>query len=116
MVLLAVAVGCSSPTAVEIGGVLADARHGNITITNRTVQPVYTIVIGRNAAAVADYMLCVNPQTCDGIAPSDFRTIPYSKLTGIQETEAIVHWYHLVPNAQGGFKPDSIRTGIVPLR
>lgn len=116
MLVLAVALACSSPTAVEMGGVIADARNGNITITNRRLEPVYTIVMGRNAAAVADYVLCVNPQACESIAPNGSRSIPYPNLTGYQETEAIVHWYHLVPDPQGGFKPDSVRTGIVPLR
>lgn len=116
LVLLASALGCSSSTGVEIGGVIASAESGEISITNRTVRPVYTFVIGRNMAAAALWAPCTDPATCDGLEPGATRRVPYPNFPGYEETEALVNWWHLVPNPVGGFKPDSIRVGIVRLR
>lgn len=116
MVLLASSLACSDATGVEIGGVIANAESGQIAITNGTSRPVYTFVIGRQFAALALWAPCTNPSTCEAIAPGATRRVPNPSFPGIVETEAIVNWWHLVPDPAGGFKPDSIRSGVVQLR
>ena len=117
LLLLAGALSCSSSTAVDIGGVVARVRPGEIEIANLTERPVYKFVIGRDLSALADWIPCVNPQLCDAIQPREAARVPYPA-PGIdaREREALVYWWHLAPNATGGFRPDSMRVGIVPLR
>ena len=118
VLLLAGALGCSSSTEVAIGGVVANAEPGQIAITNRTGALVYTFVLGRNASALVDWIPCSDPATCAGLEVGGTRRVPNPSSLGTSppETEALVYWWHLVPAPGGGFKPDSIRVGVVRLR
>lgn len=116
VVVLALSAACSSATGpVSIGGVIADAKLGAIFIQNRTSQPVYTFVVGRNASALVDWIACSDPAKCAAIHPGQTRTEPYPQgVVAQNETEALVYWWHIVPNG-AVFKPDSIRVGVVRL-
>ena len=116
LLLLTCALSCSFSTAVDIGGVVARVRPGELEIANLTSRPAYTFVIGREASALVDWIPCTNPQTCDGIEPRESTRVPYpGPHIEPGEKEALVYWWHLVPAAGNGFAPDSIRVGIVDL-
>src|SRR5687767_13666321 len=110
-------VACGDGTEpTQIGGVEAVARLGQIEITNRTTSPVFTFVIGRESAALVDWIACVNAAVCPPLAPNDIKRVPYPKKTdGRPEREALVYWWHAVLGSNGQQRPDSIRVGIVPL-
>lgn len=115
--LLSGAAGCSALTAptpaVAVG---ADALAKRIVITNRSRRPVFTFVVGRRAAALILWAPCVGAPGCGHVEPGGTRTEPYpGQEQGEAEQEAIVHWWHAVPDGHGGLRPDSIRSLIVPL-
>lgn len=116
--LVALALACTATTGpIQIGGVEALARRGKIQITNRTERPVFTFVVGRETSALIDWMPCVDSVRCPPLEVGATRTVPYPvKIGGAPEKEALIYWWHAVPAAGGGFRPDSIRYGIVPLQ
>jgi len=119
-VVMALLVGlatCTSSTApTRIGSLTAAARNQQIELVNRTPLPVFTMVLGRSAAALIDWMPCVDPVQCPPIAPGARRNVPYPEgLYGVVEHEALVYWWHATPGSNGVMRPDSIRVEIVQL-
>jgi hypothetical protein len=109
--------GCGTAT-FSLGGPLAiRAGAGDLQLENRTSAPVYTFVIERETAAVANWAPCTNPATCEAIAPGQQRRIAYDDIPGYEpgDDEAIVYWWHLIPAPGGGFATDSMRSEVVPL-
>lgn len=111
-VLAALLIACSGPTEpVDIGGVTAALRSGRIEITNRTTKPVFTFVIGGNAAMLALWAACADPAVCQPLEPGGRRIEDWpSPLSGKPETTALIHWWHSVATPDG-YRPDSIRVG-----
>ena len=104
------AVACASPAApVEIDGVEAAVRDGEIEITNWTSEPVFTFVIGRELAARALWGPCADATKCPPIPPGGQRRVAFPA----GEDEALVNWWHAVAARDGALRPDSIRVGIV---
>lgn len=107
---------CTSTGPGSVGDVTAIARRGEIEITNATNLPVFTFVIGRNAAAVSSWMACADQALCPPLPPGGRRTEPYpAPVGGVPEREALVYWWHSARDSNGGLVPDSIRYRIVVL-
>ncbi|MES2521202.1 MAG: hypothetical protein V4617_00795 [Gemmatimonadota bacterium] len=111
---LAVFAACSNTTEPAGGnGVTAVYRNERIAVTNRRDAPVYTFVIGRNAAAVTDWIPCVQDAVCPPIQPGTTREInPIISLQG--ESEVLVYWWQRTFGPEGGQR-DSIRNFVVKL-
>ncbi len=117
LLLTAGLAACESSTFVLDGPLAVRARDGALEVRNETDAPVYLMVIERESSAVVDWIPCRDPQTCDGLAPGEERTIRHDEIVGYEpgEREAVVHWWHLEPRQGGGFAPDSVRSEIVRL-
>ncbi|HYW32502.1 MAG TPA: hypothetical protein VE869_13420 [Gemmatimonas sp.] len=111
---LASSAACSSTTAPAGGdGVTAVYVNERVAVTNRRDAPVFTFVIGRNAAAVTDWIPCVQDALCPPIHPGTSQRInPLISLGG--ETEVLVYWWQRTFGPEGG-QADSIRNFVVKL-
>lgn len=117
--LLAAALfACGGPTEFEIDGPMyVRASAESVTLHNRTSQPVYVFLVERESAALIDWAPCPNPDTCDGLAPGERRTIRYEQIAGYErgEKEALFYWWHLMRQPGGSWGPDEIRYEIIRL-
>jgi len=104
----------SAPARLD--GLSAFARDQRIWLVNQTSSPVFTIVLGRNAAAYTDWAACVDRSECPPISPRAQRDVPYPLAShGVPEHEALVYWWHATLGSDGVMKPGSIRVAIVQL-
>lgn len=111
-VLGALALSCSDPAGVEIGGVVALSRAGRVELTNATALPVFAFVIGRELSTRALFSPCVDATQCPPIQPGARRSVPNPQ----GEREATVYWWHAVQGEDGKLQPDSIRVGVIRLK
>ena len=116
--VLSLTVACSSPTAQVGDGLVVRAAPLALKLTNQTPTPVYIFAIEQEAAARANWATCITPPTCTAIQAGQTITLPYTRISGyaVAGQEAIVYWWHLVPDGQTAFRPDSIRTVGVALK
>jgi len=112
-----VAITCSNPTALTEGQLAVQAIPPSLRLTNETPLPAYTFVIERGAAAFTDWAPCRDPKSCLGIEPGATAIQSYSQIVGYTAaaSQAIVYWWHLVPQSGGGFQPDTIRAVVTAL-
>lgn len=117
--LLAVAaatLACADITGVESDGVRATARADGVVVQNRRAETIYYFAIDRMTAALTLWGACEDPLTCRAIAARSERLVPASEIMGWPESgEVILYWWELEPKAGGGFRPDEIRSLVVPL-
>jgi hypothetical protein len=74
------------------------------------------MVIGRNAQARTDWILCIDATRCDAIQPGSSRAKPYETLIlDPGEKEVVVSWWHAVPDGSGGVRAGDFGSVIVPL-
>lgn len=100
---------------VEAVPLLARGGAPRVAVTNRSSQPIFTVVLGRNASALMLWAACVDAAECAPIAPGATRLETPAMIAGMAETEAVVHWWHAVRGADGVVRPDSVRSVIVRL-
>ena len=124
MFLLGATGGCGTATTPPTGPaggetIYAVAREQRISITNVTRQPIFTFVVGRNAAELINWAPCVAAPSCPPLAPGKTRHAPYPArylADGRErEREALVYWWHAIRGRDGVVRPDSIRVRIVTL-
>ena len=116
LALLFATAACDSTTApVNVAGVEARVANGELVIHNATPNPVFTMAVGREAAALVDWIPCADPDRCDPLAAGAVRKVPLSQIIGGTEPELIFTWWHGVATPNG-WKPDSIRSAIVKTR
>jgi hypothetical protein len=85
--------------------VVAIASARQILVTNRTNNPIFPFVIGRNALPATDYVMCVDPSRCRAIEPGSGRMLPYpGPYNGVAETEAVVMWWGSMRDSTGTFR------------
>ena len=89
----------------------------NVVLVNGGDRSIYYFAIEQNAAAVTLWGPCEDPDTCDAVEAGQRREIPYSSIAGYTPDAdvVLVYWWHLVPAADGGFRPDTVRVEEVPL-
>ena len=111
----AVATEPAGDADVQAVAVRTGSEATRIAVTNRTSQPVFTIILGRNASALVLWGACADAAQCPSIAPGATRVQTPEGIDGTAETEAVVHWWHAVRGADGVMRPDSIRSFVVKL-
>ena len=114
LVLLA----CTSITAPRSDILTASASFGTVRLESLIGEPVFFMVMEREYSALALYALCTDPVTCPQVPPRATTTIQYSGIAGYEagaEEALVLHW-RLVPDAGGGFRADSVRALVTPLR
>jgi hypothetical protein len=114
---LASLLACGNPTGAGSTGLLVRAAPPVLNLTNQTAGPVYSFVIDRQAAAYTDWGPCSVPDTCAAIKVGATDALAYSQIAGYSSTstEAIVYWWHLVPDGTNGFRPDTVRAVVTSL-
>lgn len=114
---LAVLLACGNPTGTGSTGLLVRAAPPVLNLTNQTATAVYTFVIDRGAAAYTDWAPCSDPYACVAIKGGGTNALAYAQIAGYSSTstEAIVYWWHLVPDGKDGFRPDSVRSVVTSL-
>lgn len=117
--MLSGAASCRNIDSVDPSfGVQAVMRgEQTVVVTNRTREPVFTLVLGREVAMLALWATCVDATVCPPIPPGESREYPVdlSPIDGIQVTAVNVYWWHAVPASGGGLRPDSVRLEVIPL-
>ena len=111
------AAGCGDGAlAVLDGPITASADGSALQLRNGSLLPVNYLVIDRGALALFDWAACAGP-TCPAIPPRGSVTVPYDQIAGYSTstTEAVVYWWHSVPDGHGGYRADGIQGVVVPL-
>ena len=113
---LTIGIACQGPTDV-IGGRL-DVRAGSshLELTNHSPAAVYYNAKPGGYGPAEDWGPCIDPESCDGIAPGERLDLPYSVMPEFESGHRTVwvYWWHLVPTkSESGFRADSIRTVVV---
>lgn len=106
---------CSDPAGVaEQEGVRVEARSNGLDIHNGRSSRIYTIIFDREIDAVIEWIPCADPEACDGVDSGETRIVSGADIAGWgQSSEVIVYWWHLIPEASGGFRPDPLRWIVV---
>jgi hypothetical protein len=114
---LVLTVACSNPTTPIEGEVAVRAVPPDLQVSNQTPTPVYSFIIERGAAAYTDWAPCNDPTRCTALAAGATTTLPYARIVGYTPAarEAIVYWWHLIPEGGAAVRPDSIRAVVTAL-
>jgi len=114
--VLVLAQACGSATGPLGGNLVVRAAPPALSLSNESPATIFTFPIEATLAMRANWAPCSDPAHCSGIKPGDTKELPYAQIAGYAAgaTQAIVYWWHLVPDGTAGFKPDSIRA--VPVR
>jgi hypothetical protein len=110
-------VGChAAPTSVSNSALTATVVSRTLWLQNHSTQPVNYFVVARDVAPLMDWAPCAGP-ACPVVPAAGTVSVPFSEIAGLSSvtTEAIVNWWHSVPDGGGGFRPDSLRAFVIPL-
>ena len=104
------AAGCGSATELAVDGpVYARAVDGQVAVTNGSEREIFTTMFGLQSSALIDWVACVEGPACQPLGSGMTRTASVHAIEGIEETHAIVYWWHAVAGMDGVTHPDSIR-------
>jgi hypothetical protein len=112
---------CRRDSASPEGGsaeVTAVREAGGLRLVNQTERPIAFTVFEREFAARVQFAPCVDPSPgCLRLAPGASILVPYAEIGGYTSgaREAIVHWWHVVPDGAGGYRAEAIRSEVVRL-
>ena len=108
---------CGSPIGPIPGDLVVRATPPVLELANHSSAAIYTFTIDRNVAAYTEWGPCTNPSTCAFITAGGTRSLAYTQIDGYSSAsrEAIVYWWHLVPDGIDGFQPDSVRAVVIGL-
>jgi len=112
-------VGCENPVEVQSDILQVRKAASDVELTNVSNAPVYYFAVDRALLALLDWVPCADPATCQGIPAGAAKQVPFDSIEGYSATTADVVVYHwrLVRNVgTSGFRPDSVRAVIVPIR
>ena len=118
--LLLASAGCRRDlTAPEPAGsaqVTVDRTADGLRLGNATDRPIAYTVFERGYLAL--FAPCLDPGPgCLRLAPGASAVVPYAEIGGYSPgaREAIVYWWHLVPDGAGGYRAEEIHSVISPL-
>ncbi|HSJ62810.1 MAG TPA: hypothetical protein VK922_02775, partial [Gemmatimonadaceae bacterium] len=101
----------SRPAYVQAGRVAA-----GVQVTNTSQRPVAYAVWNRGWLAL--FAPCTNTgPECPRLAPGHSITVPVEEIAGWAPgaTEAVVRWWHVIPDGAGGLRADDVHMIIVGL-
>lgn len=109
---------CSSPTAVEEEGVAVTARDGTVEIRNARSDSIFVRLVERETAPLVNMSPCPLIGICPIVAPGGRRLVGRAEITGVEpdSEEAILHWWRVVPDGEGGFELTDVHGVVFPLR
>lgn len=79
---------------------------GEITLTNRSGQPLYYTAFELETASVSLWAVCGDPDRCKHVSPSRSVTLRRSDFSGYQpgDEAGIVYYWRLRPKLSGGYE------------
>jgi hypothetical protein len=111
--------GCDGPTDARVynGPVRVHVVSPELRLSNTTGEPIYFKVIEQQTATLIDWMPCMDPVACPGVAAGETRRVPYSQIAGYEpgRKEAIVYWWHLEAKLGGGYAMKQLTSVLVRL-
>ena len=101
---------------VATGKVEAALTPQGVRITNGRDQPIAYAVWARGFLGLFAPCTDAGPE-CPRLAPGASIVVPVDAIVGIWpgEREAVVRWWHVVPDGSGGHRADEVREIAVPL-
>ncbi|HEX2094095.1 MAG TPA: hypothetical protein VHG28_16955 [Longimicrobiaceae bacterium] len=116
--------GCGQVSATGPGldeevvenGVQASRVTGGVQVTNRTGRPMAYAVWNRGWLAM--FAPCADPGPgCVRLVPGATVVVPLEEIDGYVTgaPEALVRWWHVVPDGAGGYRAREVHEIIVPL-
>ena len=105
------AAGCGDATGVaRDGSVRVRATRDSVRVENRSREPVFSVTVGAEAAALIDWYPCVDAARCPPIPAGGVRTAARPAIRGRPEAEAIVYWWRIDSRSAADLlRPDSVR-------
>jgi hypothetical protein len=97
-------VGCQGPTEPATDGPLRVTANGrSLVIENTGSLPLQTRAIVVDESVVVDFVECMDPAVCPGLASGTRKEVLYSQIYGYTRAarEAMIYAWHLVPNGHG---------------
>lgn len=111
--------GCTDSTGVPSQSVRADAFPGSIRVENMRAEPIYSLVLGGEQAALANWAACVEPSSCGEIPAGRHVFVPDPNTDRLpstaREREAIIYWWVAIRNEAGNRVAGPIQHVIVEL-
>lgn len=117
LALAAGLVACSAPTTVEEEDVAVTLRDATVEIRNDRSEPIFVRLVEREAAERLNQPPC--PLTgCPVVPPDGTHAAERADITGMEpdSEEAILHWWRVVPDGEGGFEATDVHGVVFPLR
>lgn len=108
--------GDPAANARESGGVTATRVAGGVRLSNGTDRPVAYVVWNRGW--LAQFAPCLDPGPgCVRLAAGASVVVPDAEIGGYAPgaPEAIVYWWHVVPDAAGGYRTEEVHEVVVRL-
>lgn len=106
----------SPGTHFSIEGVEVERVAEGVRITNGTDQPLAYAVWASGFLGLFAPCTDTSPE-CARLAPAQSVIVLPQEITGMWEgeTEAIVRWWRVVPDSQGGYRAEGLREVVVTL-
>ena len=110
--------GCSSSTDPASDVLSVHAENQTLTLMNSSDDPVYYFVADKDALALVDWAVCLDPSRCSGVPAKSSRTLAYSEIAAYQpgSANAIVYHWRITQKPTGGNGYDSLRRIDVALK
>ena len=107
----AIAIGCSSSTDPSTDILSAHAENKTLTLVNTSDDPVYFFVADKDALALLDWAVCIDPSKCTPVAPRSTKLVSYSEIAAYQEGSgnAVVYHWRIISKGEGKYDYDKLR-------
>ena len=114
----ALAIGCSSSTDPETDILSAHAENQTLTLVNTSDDPVYFFVADKDALALIDWTVCIDPAKCTPVPPHSTKLVLYSQIAAYQQGSgnAVVYHWRIISKGAGVYDYDKLRQLEVKLR
>ena len=103
--------GCSSPTDPATDILSAHAENRTLRLANTSDDPVYFFAADKDALALLNWAICVDPAKCRAVQPHSTKTVPYSEIAAYQQESgnAVVYHWRIISKGSGQYDYDKLR-------
>ena len=110
--------GCRVTSPEKLQDVEVRARNNMLYLRNHTNSPVYYAVFSRELLRRSGGLrICPEPDCHENISPHQQVAVPYAQFLGeVKDDEAVLYWWHLVPNGDQEYQIDELHTLVIDLR
>jgi hypothetical protein len=110
--------GCSSSTDPASDVLSVHVENQTLTLVNSSDDPVYYFVADKDALALIDWVVCIDPSRCTAVPARSSRTLAYSEIAAYQpgSANAVVYHWRITTKPAGGNAYDTLRRIDVTLK